>query len=33
MNKLEENEKQLKNKFSDLENENYDLRNQIIAYE
>jgi aurora kinase len=33
MNKLEENEKQLKNKCNDLENENYDLRNQVIAYE
>ena len=27
------NEKQLKNKCNDLENENYDLRNQVIAYE
>jgi serine/threonine protein kinase len=33
MNKLEENEKQLKSKCNDLENENYDLRNQVIAYE
>lgn len=33
LNKLEEDEKQLKNKCNDLENENYDLRNQVIEYE
>ena len=32
-NKIEEDDKYLKNKCNNLENENSDLRNQVLAFE